>query len=128
MGLFTSTSGEVRVVAAPFCALTLVPEIVEVRKGDLDMVARSKVLIAWDPLYTKPVYLLVAGFSEGTFSLGGVSLMVPDGAGGFKDYALVPNGTPEVDMEMEMTGMDIIAIPFEVGGFEDEPLAGFPEA
>ena len=123
MGLFTSTSGEVRVVAAPFCTLTLVPEIMEVRKGDLDMVARSKVLIAWAAEYLKPIYLLTAGFSEGRFSLGGVSLMVPD-----KDYGLVPNGTPEVDMEMDMTGMDIIAIPFDVGGFEDEPLAGFPEA
>jgi hypothetical protein len=29
---------------------------------------------------------------------------------------------------MNMTGMDIIAIPFDVGGFEDEPVAGFPEA
>jgi hypothetical protein len=123
VGLFTSTSGEVRVIAAPFCTLTLVPEVVEVRKGDLDMVARFKVLIAWDAGYLKSLYLLVAGFSEGTFSLGGVSLMVLD-----NDYALVPNGTPEVDLEMNMTGMDIIAIPFDVGGFEDEPVAGFPEA
>jgi hypothetical protein len=122
MGLFTSTDGEVRVVAAPFCTLTLVPTVVEVRKGDLDMVARFAVNIAWDPLYTKPVYLLVAGFSEGTFSRTGVSLMVPDGAGGFKDYALVPNGVPDVDLEMDMTGMDVIAIPFSVGGYEDEPI------
>jgi len=121
MGLFTSTDGEVRVVLAPFCTLALVPEIVEVRKGDLDMVARFKVRIAWDAGYDKPVYLLVAGFSEGTFSRGGVPLTVPD-----KDYALVPNGIPEVDLEMDMTDMDIISIPFAVGGFEDEPVAGFP--
>lgn len=118
MGLFTSTSGEVRVVAAPFCSLALVPSIVEVRKGDLDAIARFKVTIAWAPEYTKPVYLMVAGFSEGVFSRTGVDLTVP-GA----DYALVPNGIPEVDLEMDMAGMDIVAIPFDVGGYEDEPIA-----
>lgn len=118
MGLFTSTSGEVRVVAAPFCSLSLVPSVVEVRKGDLDSIARFKVMIAWEAGYTKPVYLLTAGFSEGEFSLAGVPLTVP-GA----DYALVTNGTPEVDLEMDMTGMDIISIPFDVNGYEDEPVA-----
>ncbi len=121
MGLFRSVHGEVRVVAAPFCTLTLVPEIVDVRKDDLDMVARFKVNIAWEAGYDKPTYLLTAGFSEGSFFRTGVSLMVP-GA----DYALVPNGIPDVDLEMDLAGMDIIAIPFAVGAFEDEPVAGFP--
>lgn len=116
MGLFTSTDGEVRVVAAPFCSLALVPSVVEVRKGDLDMVARFKLNIAWDPLYTKPVYLMVAGFSEGEFFRTGVSLMDPTG-----QYAIVPNGVPEVDLEFDMSGMDIISIPFSVSGFEDAP-------
>jgi hypothetical protein len=44
--------------------------------------------------------------------------MVPE-----KDYALVPNGVPDVDLGMDMTGMDVIAIPFSVGGYEDEPVA-----
>lgn len=118
MGLFTSTDGEVRVVAAPFCTLSLVPILVEVRKGDLDAVARFKVNITWEPEYIKPLYLLVSGFSEGTFSRAGVSLMVLD-----KDYALVPNGIPDVDLEMDLTGMDIISIPFSVGGYEDAPDA-----
>jgi len=117
MGLFTSVSGEVRVVAAPFCTLALVPEVVEVRQGDLDMVARFAVNIAWDPLYTKPVHLLVAGFSEGSFSIGGVSIMDPEG-----QYGIVPNGTPAVELTMDMTGMDVANIPFDVGGFEDAPV------
>jgi hypothetical protein len=118
MGLFTSTDGEVRVVAAPFCSLSLAPGVVEVRKGDLDMVARFKLNIVWDPLYTKPVYLMVAGFSEGEFFRAGVALTVPG-----KDYALVPNGVPQVDLVMDMTDMDIVAIPFAVGGYEDAPEA-----
>jgi hypothetical protein len=117
MGLFTSVDGEVRVVAAPFCTLSLVPSLVEVRKGDLDMVARFKVMIDWGVGYTKPVYLMVAGFSEGFFSMPGMLIMVPD-----KDYALVPNGTPEVDLLIDMVGMDIINVPFAVGAYEDEPL------
>lgn len=118
MGLFTSTDGEVKVVAAPFCSLSLVPVLVEVRKGDLDMVARFRLNIAWDPLYTKPVHLMVAGFSEGEFSRAGVSLMDPTG-----QYAIVPNGVSQVDLIFDMTGMDIIAIPFAVGGYEDAPVA-----
>jgi hypothetical protein len=118
MGLFTSVDGEVRVVAAPFCVLTLVPSVVEVRKGDLDMVARFTVNIAWNILYTKPVHLMVAGFSQGDFSRAGVSLMDPTG-----QYAIVPNGAPSVDLTMEMAGMDIINIPFAVGGYEDAPEA-----
>jgi hypothetical protein len=35
MGLFTSVDGEVRVVAAPFCSLSLVPGVVEVHAGSL---------------------------------------------------------------------------------------------
>ena len=116
MGLFTSTDGEVRVVAAPFLSLALVPFRVDVRKGDLDSVARFKVTITWEALYTKPVYLKVEGFSEGEFSRTGVTLMVPE-----KDYALVPNGVPEVDLEMDMGGMDEIVIPFSVGAYEDAP-------
>jgi hypothetical protein len=118
MGLFTSTDGEVRVVAAPFCSLALDPSVVEVRKGDLDMVARFKLNIVWDPLYTKPVYLMVAGFSEGNFFRAGVSLMDPTG-----QYAIVPNGVPEVDLEMDMGGTVIANIPFAVGGYEDAPEA-----
>ena len=118
MGLFTSVSGEVRVVAAPFCVLTLVPSLVEVRKGDLDMVARFAVNIAWDPLYTKPLHLLVAGFSGGSFSIGGVSIMDPE-----SQYGIVPNGTPTVELEMDMAGMDVINVPFDVGGYEDAPVA-----
>jgi hypothetical protein len=118
MGLFTSTDGEVRVVAAPFCSLALVPSVVEVRKGDLDMVARFVVGIVWDPLYTKPVHLKVEGFSQGEFSRAGVSLMDPTG-----QYAIVPNGVPQVDLVMDMTDMDIVAIPFAVGGYEDAPEA-----
>ena len=118
MGLFTSVDGEVRVVAAPFCVLSLVPILREVRKGDLDMVARFVVGIAWDPLYTKPVHLMVAGFSEGEFSRAGVSLMDPTG-----QYAIVPNGVPSVDLTMDMTDMDIISIPFAVGAYEDPPEA-----
>jgi hypothetical protein len=116
MGLFTSVSGEVRVVAAPFLSLALVPSLVEVRKGDLDMVARFKVNITWDPLYTKPVHLMTAGFSEGAFSIAGASIMDPDG-----QYAIVPNGTPSVDLALDMTDMDIINIPFDVGAYEDAP-------
>ena len=118
MGLFTSTDGEVRVVAAPFCVLSLTPGVVEVRKGDLDMVARFVVGIAWDPLYTKPLHLLVAGFSEGEFLRAGVSIMVPD-----KDYAIVPNGVPQVDLEFDMSGTVIANIPFAVGAYEDPPEA-----
>lgn len=118
MGLFTSVHGEVRVVAAPFCALTLVSSLVEVRKGDLDMVGRFKVKIGWAAGYLKPVYLMIAGFSGGDFLLAGASIMVPG-----KDYALVSNGTPEVDLEFDMSGMDIVNIPFDVGGYEDAPEA-----
>jgi hypothetical protein len=123
MGLFTSVSGEVRIVAAPFCSLSLTPQLVEVRKGDLDAVARFKVGIAWEPEYTKPIYLLVAGFSGGTFYLPGdsgtvgVDLTVP-GA----DWAMVENGVQEVDLFFNLTGMDINSIPFEVHAFEDEPV------
>ena len=118
MGLFTSTDGEVRVVAAPFCSLALVPLVVEVREKDLDQTARFKLNIVWDPLYTKPLYLMVAGFSEGEFLRAGVSIMVPG-----KDYAIVPNGVPSVDLVMDMTDIDIISIPFAVGGYEDAPEA-----
>ena len=118
MGMFTSVEGEVRVVASPFCSLALTPGVVEVRKGDLDMVARFVVGIVWDPLYTKPLYLMVAGFSEGDFSRVGVSLMDPTG-----QYAIVPNGVPSIDLVMDMTDMDIISIPFAVGGYEDPPEA-----
>lgn len=116
MGLFTSVDGEVRVVAAPFCSLALAPGVVEVREKDLDQTARFKVGITWEAGYAKPIYLMVAGFSEGEFKLNGVSLMVTDG-----DYALVPYGTPEVDLEMDMSGTVIINIPFAVGAYEDAP-------
>lgn len=118
MGLFTSVDGEVRVVAAPFCTLSLDPPVKEVRKGDLNSVAFFKLNIAWQPGYTRPIYLLIAGFSEGLFYLDeGGTLMVPD-----KDYALVPNGTPFVMLQMDMAGMDVINIPFSIGAYEDEPL------
>ncbi|MBE3131371.1 MAG: hypothetical protein IMZ54_11750 [Acidobacteria bacterium] len=116
MGLFTSVDGEVRVVAAPFCSLALTPGVVEVRQKDLDQTARFKVNITWEAGYTKPVYLMVAGFSEGGFLLNGASLMAPG-----KDYALVPNGTPEVDLEFDMGGTVIANIPFAVGAYEDAP-------
>ena len=115
--LFTSVDGEVRVVAAPFCTLTLVPAIVEVRKGDLDMVARFRVGIERHLGFIGPVYLLIAGTSIGEFLFGGKSIMVPD-----TDYALVQPDVSAVDLLMDMTDMDIINIPFSVGAYEEAPV------
>lgn len=111
------------VVAAPGFSLSLAPLRVEVGEGDLDMVCRFTVDIVREVGYDKPVYLLVAGTSIGEFKVLGQSIMVPDGAGGFKDYGLVPAIVSHVDLEMDLGGMNIIDIPFAVQGFEDEPIA-----
>lgn len=106
------------VVAAPGFSLSLAPLRVEVDKGDMDMVCRFTVDIVRQGGYDKPVYLLTAGTSIGEFKVLGQSIMVPD-----KDYALVPAIVSHVDLEMDLSGMDIIDIPFAVQGFEDEPIA-----
>ncbi|MCK7475640.1 MAG: hypothetical protein MZV49_24160 [Rhodopseudomonas palustris] len=110
MGMFTSVDGEVRVVAASFLSLALVPSLVEVREKDLDQVARFRVAITWEAGYAKPVHLLVGGFSEGTFKIAGVSIMDPDG-----QYGIVPNGTPFVDLEFDMSGTTVGQVPSRSG-------------
>lgn len=123
MGQFAvSNEAVAAVVAAPGFLLSTSPLRVEVPKGDLDMVARFKVDITRVGGYNKPVYLLVGGYSGGEFKLGGVSIMVPDGAGGFKDYGLANESVTQVDLELDLSGMDVIDIPFNVQGFEDEPV------
>lgn len=117
MGMFTSVDGEVRVVAAPFLSLALAPSLVEVDEKDLDKIARFRVNITWESGYTKPVHLMVAGFSEGVFKIGDVSIMDPT-----EQYAIVPNGTPFVDLEMDMSGTVPTSIPFAVGAYEDAPI------
>jgi len=117
MGMFTSTHGEVRIVAAPFLSLPLDLGSVEVREKDLDMVARFVIPITWEAGYTKPVHLMVQGFSEGVFKIAGVSIMDPEG-----QYGIVPNGTPSVDLEIDMAGMTERVVPFDVGAFEDPPI------
>lgn len=126
MGQFAeSNEARVRVVPAPGFSVTVVPEVVDVPQGDLDMVARFKVNITRQAGYVKPVYLKVEGWSMGAFTLGGVSIMVPDGAGGFKDYGLANESVTQVDLEFDMFGMplDDVGVPFTVGGYEDEPIA-----
>lgn len=118
MGQFASVDGMVRVVAAPGFHLTLTPASVDVAKGDLDMVARFKVGITRDAGLTAPGWLLIAGTSLGEFFYGGVSIMAEG-----KDYALVPAGATEVDLEFDMTGMNVIEMPFTVGIYENEPVA-----
>lgn len=116
MGQFASVDGTVRVVAVPGFHLSLTPGVVEVHKGDLDMVARFKVGVIRDAGFTKPVYLLVAGTSMGDFFLNDVPMAIEG-----KDYVIVGPGVGEVELRMDMTGQDIIEIPFSIGGFEDVP-------
>jgi hypothetical protein len=118
MGQFASVEGEVEVLAVPGFSLTLTPGRVEVHTKDMDMVARFKVGVVRDAGYEKPVYLLMAGTSIGEFSFQGVPITVPG-----KDYALVNVGIAEVDLQMDMTDMSPIKIPFSVAGFEDAPEA-----
>lgn len=121
MGQFTfSNEATVEVVAAPGFLLTLAPILVQVRKGDLDMVARFKVTIVREAGYIKPVYLKVEGWSMGLFKFGGASIMVPD-----KDYGLAGAAVSIVDLEFDMAGSTQVGlkIPFAVGGYEDPPEA-----
>jgi len=118
VGQFAFVDGEVEVLAVPGFSLTLTPSRVEVHAKDMDMVARFKVGVVRDAGYDKPVYLLVAGTSIGEFYFQGVPITVPG-----KDYALVNSGINEVDLEMDMTEMAPIKIPFSVSGFEDAPEA-----
>ena len=108
------------VVAAPGFLVTVTPILVQVRKGDLDMVARFKVNIARDAGYIKPVHLKVEGWSMGLFKFGGASIMVPD-----KDYALAGAAVSLVDLEFDMAGTTQVGlkVPFQVGGYEDSPEA-----
>ncbi len=123
MGQFAVSNEAVAAVeAAPSFSLSTVPARVAVPKGDLDMVARFKVNITRTGGYNKPVYLLVAGTSMGEFKLGGISIMVPDGAGGFEDFGLANESVTQVDLEMDLSGSDIIEVPFVVQGFEDKPV------
>jgi len=121
MGQYAVVNGTVRVVAAPGFHPTLNPESVDVAQGDLDMVARFRLAINRDPGLEVPAYLLIAGTSIGEFKLNGVPLTVEG-----KDYALVPVDVNEVDVEFDMTGMDIIDMPFAIGVYQDEPTT--PEA
>lgn len=116
MGQFASVEGEVEVLAVPGFHLTLSPSRVEVHTNDLDMVARFKVGVVRDAGFTKPVYLMIAGTSIGEFFLNGVALAI-DG----KDYVLVAADVAEVELEMNMTEMSPIKMPFAVGGYEDAP-------
>jgi hypothetical protein len=100
-----SNEATVEVVAAPGFRVTVAPGLVQVRKGDMDMVAKFAVGVVRDIGFDKPVYLLVAGFA-------GRDTITPNP---------VPANMIGADLAFDMSGMDVIDIPFAVQGFEDNP-------
>ena len=107
-----------RVVAAPGFSVVATPLVQEVAAGDLDMVARYHVVVTRQLGYEKPVFLLVAGYSDGEFKMDGQSIMVPQA-----DYAVLPADKSECDLEVDLSGYAAgFEIKFSVGGYEDEPV------